>query len=135
MDGLFRAAIRGIVADHGVDLGVDLYALRRVAKDLLPSVSAIYGDAVSRYGQARSALDAAMTRPDHFGDGSLGPVHPAWSDLHAVAAKIMKDTQANLDDTATALATAADLYASTDQAAAAEFHRLMAERGEPRPGG
>jgi hypothetical protein len=122
------------MSDHGADLGVDLYKLRVVAKDDLPSVSAIYGDAVAKYGLARSALDGAMTRPDHFGGGTLGPVHGAWVDLHDAAAKIMKDTKTNLDETAAALAEAADLYAATDQAAAAEFHRLLAERGEPQPG-
>jgi Excreted virulence factor EspC, type VII ESX diderm len=122
------------VPDHGTDLGVDLYALERVAKDLLPSVSAIYGDAVAKYGQARSALDGAMNRPDHFGGSALGPVHPAWAELHAAAVKFMTDTQTNLNDTATSLAEAAELYASTDSAAAKEFRRLLEERGEPKPG-
>ena len=72
--------------DHGADLGVDLYKLLVVAKDDLPSVSAIYGDAVAKYGHARSGLDGVMARPDHFG-GDPGPVHAAWVALHGVAAK------------------------------------------------
>jgi hypothetical protein len=122
------------MSDHGTDLGVDLYALERVAKDLLPSVSAIYGDAVAKYGHARTTLDDAMNRPDHFGGSTLGPVHPAWAELHAAAAKFIKDTQTNLDDTATSLDEATELYASTDKAAADEFHKLLKERGEPKPG-
>ncbi len=120
--------------DHGADLGVDLYYLFVTAKDLLPSVSAIYGDVVARYGQAHATLDHAMTRPDLFGGGTLGPVHAAWSELHGAASKIMKDTQTNLDDTAAALAEAAELYKATDQAAADRFRQLLAERGEPKPG-
>jgi hypothetical protein len=122
------------VPDHGADLGVDLYALERVAKDLLPSVSAIYGDAVGKYGHARNALDDAMTRPDHFGGGAQGPVHAAWAELHAAAAKFMTETQTNLDATASSLHEATELYASTDSAAADEFHKLLRERGEPKPG-
>jgi hypothetical protein len=122
------------MSDHGTDLGVDLYALERVAKDLLPSVSAIYGDAVAKYASARNTLDAAMNRPDHFGGNALGPVHSAWSQLHAAAAKFITDTQTNLTDTAASLDEATELYASTDKAAADEFHRLLTERGEPKPG-
>lgn len=120
--------------DRGVDLGVDLYKLLVVAKDDFPSVSAIYGDAVAKYGQARSALDGAMTRPDHFGGETLGPVHAAWVELHGAVAKFMKDTQTNLDETAASLADAVQAYEATDRAAAKEFDRLLAERGEPKPG-
>ena len=54
--------------DHGVDLAVDLYRMLVVAKDDLPAVSAVsavsavYGDVVAKYGQARSAR-----------------AHPGWS--------------------------------------------------------
>lgn len=119
--------------DHGADLGVDLYKLLVVAKDDLPSVSAIYGDAVAKYGQARFGLDAAMGRPDHFG-GDPGPVHAAWVDLYTAAEKFMKDTQVNLDDTATALVKAVDAYQAMDRGAAEELRRLRSERGEPKPG-
>jgi hypothetical protein len=120
--------------DRGVDLGADLYKLLVVAKDDLPSVSAIYGDVVAEYGRARSALDGAMTRPDHFGGGALGPVYAAWSDLHGAAAKFMTDTQSNLEETAAALAKAVDMYKESDQGAAGQLDRLLAERGEPKPG-
>lgn len=46
--------------DHGADLAVDLYRMLVVAKDDLPSVSAVYGDVIAKYGHARSGLDAAM---------------------------------------------------------------------------
>jgi hypothetical protein len=75
-----------------------------------------------------------MTRPDHFGGGALGPVHAAWTGLHAAAAKFMTDTQSHLNDTATALAKAVEMYAATDRTAADELHKLIAERGEPTPG-
>ena len=119
--------------DHGADLGVDLYKLLVVAKDDLPSVSAIYGDAVAKYGHARSGLDGVMARPDHFG-GDPGPVHAAWVALHGVAAKFMQETRTNLDDTATALVKAVAAYEAIDGGAAEELHRLQAERGEPKPG-
>jgi hypothetical protein len=86
--------------DHGVDLAVDLYRMLVVAKDDLPSVSTVYGDVIAKYGQARSGLDGAMTRPDHFGGGALGPVHAAWIELHGAAVKFMTDTQTSLNDTA-----------------------------------
>ncbi|MEV6640832.1 type VII secretion target [Amycolatopsis sp. NPDC051371] len=120
--------------DHGVDLAVDLYRMLVVAKDDLPSVSAVYGDVVAKYGLARSGLDGAMARPDHFGGGALGPVHAAWVELHGIAAKFMTDTQANLNDTAAALAKAVEMYATTDRTAADQLHKLIAERGEPTPG-
>jgi hypothetical protein len=120
--------------DHGVDLGADLYKLLVVAKDDLPSVSAIYGDVVANYGRARSALDGAMTRPEHFGGGALGPVYTAWSDLHGAAAKFMTDTHTNLGETAAALAKAVDMYKESDQGAASQLDRLLAERGDPKPG-
>ncbi|MFL6126062.1 type VII secretion target [Actinophytocola sp.] len=120
--------------DHGVDLGVDLYRLYVVAKDDLPSVAAVYGDVVGKYQGARNGVDKAMTRPDHFGGGSQGPVHEAWTALHEAALKVMQDTQRNLGETATSLASAADLYAEKDGGAADEFHRLLRERGEPTPG-
>ena len=119
--------------DHGVDLGVDLYKLLVVAKDDLPSVSAIYGDAVAKYAQVRSELDGVMARPDHFG-GDPGPVHAAWVALHGAAAKFMRDTRTNLDDTASALAKAVTVYEANDKGAAEELQRLQAERGEPKPG-
>jgi hypothetical protein len=75
-----------------------------------------------------------MTRPDHFGGGALGPVHAAWTGLHAAAAKFTTDTQSHLNDTATALAKAVEMYAATDRTAADELHKLIAERGEPTPG-
>jgi hypothetical protein len=120
--------------DHGVDLGVDLYKLLIVAKDDLPSVSAVYGDVAGKYGRARSGLDAAMTRPEHFGGGALGPVHGAWTELYEVAVKFMKDTETNLDETAAALAKAVTLYEENDRAAADQLNRLLAERGEPKAG-
>ncbi|AEK41346.1 hypothetical protein RAM_14290 [Amycolatopsis mediterranei S699] len=94
----------------------------------------MYGDVVAKYGRARSGLDGAMTRPGHFGGAALGPVHAAWVELHAAAAKFLTDTQANLNDTATALAKAAEMYATTDRTAADQLHKLIAERGEPTPG-
>jgi hypothetical protein len=119
--------------DHGVDLGVDLYELDVVAKDDLPSISAIYGDSVAAYNRARSGLDAVMKRPDHFGP-SPGPVHDSWAGLFNVALKFFTDTQANLDATAAALSKAIELYASTDQEAADKFHAMLKDRGEPHPG-
>jgi hypothetical protein len=121
------------VPDHGVDLGVDLYKLLVVAKDDLPSVSAIYGDAVAAYNRARSGLDAAMQRPDHFG-ASPGPVHDAWTQLFDTAVKFLSDTHTNLDATAAALTKAVDMYAATDKEAADKFHSMLNERGEPKPG-
>jgi hypothetical protein len=120
--------------DHGVDLGVDLYELLTVAKDNLPSVAAVYGDAVAKYGNALDDVDDAMRRPDHFGGGMLGPVHQAWIQLHGVAAKVMSDTQTSLDATALALGQAVEMYAATDKAAADELARLRHTRGEPAAG-
>src|SRR3954468_19207538 len=120
--------------DHGADLAVDLYRMLVVAKDDLPSVSAVYGDVIAKYGHARSGLDAAMTRPDHFGGGALGPVHAAWIELHSAAAKVMTDSQSSLTDTAAALAKAVEMYSANDRAAADQLHKLIAERGEPMPG-
>jgi excreted virulence factor EspC (type VII ESX diderm) len=120
--------------DHGVDLGVDLYRLYVVAKDDLPSVAAVYGDVLGKYDRARNGVAKAMTRPDHFGGGTLGPVHDAWTNLYGAAQKIMRDTQRNLEETATSLAEAANLYAEKDQGAADSFHKLLRERGEPTPG-
>jgi hypothetical protein len=122
------------MSDHGRTLALDLYDLYTVAKDDLPSVAAIYGDVVARYASARSALDSAMTRPHHFGGGTLGPVHAAWADLHDTAAKFMNDTQRNLDETAAALTEAVKLYEATDHAARDRFNELLNERGEPTPG-
>jgi hypothetical protein len=120
--------------DHGADLAVDLYRMLVVAKDDLPSVSAVYGDVIAKYGQARSGLDGAMTRPDHFGGGALGPVHAAWIELHSAAAKFMTDSQSSLNDTAAALAKAVEMYSANDRAAADQLHKLIAERGEPTAG-
>jgi hypothetical protein len=119
--------------DHGVDLGVDLYELDVVAKDELPSISAIYGDSVAAYNRARTGLDAAMRRPDLFG-GSPGPVHDAWVGLFDVALKFFTDTKSNLDATADALSKAIELYEATDKGAADKFHSMLSDRGEPKPG-
>jgi hypothetical protein len=119
--------------DQGVDLGADLYKLLVVAKDNLPSVSVIYGDAMAKYNQALSGLAAAMQRPEHFG-GSPGPVYGAWTAFHGIAAKFMSDTRSSLDATAAALEKAVEMYAATDQAAAAELKRLRESVGEPEAG-
>ncbi|MDQ3577849.1 MAG: hypothetical protein M3443_09670 [Actinomycetota bacterium] len=119
--------------DQGVDLGVDLYKLLVVAKDNLPSVAAVYSEAVSKYESALGGVAGAMTRPDHFG-GALGPVYQSWVSLHTVAAKVLSDTESSLEATALSLSQAIDLYASTDQAAAAEFKRLREVNGEPSAG-
>jgi hypothetical protein len=121
------------VPDHGVDLGVDLYELDIVAKDNLPSISAIYGDSVAAFNRARSGLDAAMQRPALFG-ASPGPVRDAWVGLFDVTSKFFTDTKSNLDATADALGKAIELYEATDRGAADKFNSMLADRGEPKPG-
>jgi hypothetical protein len=43
-----------------------------------------------------------MRRPEQFGGDALGPAYRAYLDPHDAVAGLLKETKANLDDTATA---------------------------------
>ncbi|WP_037345706.1 hypothetical protein [Sciscionella sediminilitoris] len=118
---------------QGKEFGVDLYELETVAKSHFPTVSSVYGDAKSNCDRAHTGTDSAMRRSEEFGGGSLGPVHKAYSDLHELTVGLLKETQTNLDDTASELDKATKLYAEQDQGAANELHRLEETRGKPKP--
>jgi hypothetical protein len=113
----------GNVVHQGKEFGVDLYELEKVAKVDFPVVSADYGDAIGSCDRIRGEVDQAMRRPEQFGGDALGPVYRAYLDLHDAVAGFLKETKANLDDTATALDKAARQYAETDRAASDELNR------------
>lgn len=115
------------MVDHGAAFGVDLYELETAAKEDLPTVSAVYGDAVANCDRIPPSLDAAMRRPEHFGGDPLGPVHKSYLALHHAAAGVLRKTKGNLDDTATALDKAVQLYAASDNAAKTELERRSKE--------
>lgn len=110
------------MADHGTDLGADLYELEKAAKDYLPTVSAVYVDAAAKCDAVFNELDNALRRPATFG-GSFGPAHGPYVQLHNLVTGFLKSTSTNLDDTATALDKATQQYAQNDGDAAAEFDR------------
>jgi hypothetical protein len=117
------------VPHSGVDLGVDLYDLEKVAKDYLPTVAGVYADALARCGRAMDGVTNAPKLPEQFCDGF--DTTAAYVALGNASAEVLGETQQNLADTAATLDQAAELYAATDQAAAAELNRLNAERGVP----
>ncbi|HEV7950157.1 MAG TPA: hypothetical protein VGP24_10350 [Glaciihabitans sp.] len=118
---------------QGKEFGVDLYELEKVAKVDFPIVSADYGDAIGTCDRVRGEVDRAMRRPEQFGGDALGPVYRAYLELHDAVAGLLKETKANLDDTATALDKAARHYAETDHAARDELYRRA--QNDPELGG
>ncbi|QWF79448.1 hypothetical protein [Amycolatopsis sp. CA-230715] len=118
---------------QGDEFGVDLYELERVAKVDFPVVSADYGDAIGSCDRVLDGLGQAMRRPEHFGGDALGPVYRAYLDLHDAAVGLLKETRRNLDDTATALDRAAQLYAERDQEAGDTLNRRA--QSDPELGG
>jgi hypothetical protein len=121
------------VVHQGKEFGVDLYELEKVAKVDFPTVAADYGDAIGTCERLRGELAQAMQRPAKFGGDALGPVYQAYLDLHDTVTGFLKETKANLDDTATALDKAARHYAETDQAARDELYRRA--QNDPELGG
>jgi hypothetical protein len=121
----------GYVPKSGVDLGVDLYDLEKVAKDYLPTVAGVYEDVLARCQRIDEGLAEAPRLPDEFGGGDT--VSVAYRGLSFAAKHVLEWTGRYLDQTATALDQAAELYAATDEAAAAELNRRTAELGVPEP--
>ncbi len=115
----------------GVDLGVDLYDLETVARNYLPTVAGVYEDVLARCRRIDEGLAEAPRLPDEFGGGDSARV--AYRGLSFAAANVLEFTRLYLDETAIALDQAAELYAATDEAAAAELDRRTAELGVPEP--
>jgi hypothetical protein len=118
--------------DHGKDLGADLYELWLAGTDNLPSVAAEYGRAASDVTATDSAY-AVMWRPSRFGGDNYGPVYYSWTALRDELQSILGDTAGNLTLTGEALVLAANQYAKTDSAAAAEMKRLIQVDGTVQP--
>lgn len=114
---------------QGTEFGVDLYELEKIAKEQFPAISAAYGDVLAQCDRAYGMADDAMRRPDHFGGDRLGPVHKALAEMHGVVVGLLRETKANLDETAQALDTAARKYAEMDHEAGAELKRR--EQNDP----
>lgn len=112
--------------------GVELYALETVAKDHLPTVAAVYENAIAKCQAARAALDGMSSVPEQF-LGSGGSVSNAYDELHSAVVGVLESTRISLDETAEALHESVVLYAQTDQAAANKLHEMLQERGEPHP--
>lgn len=120
--------------NSGEDLGADLYELWRAGRDNLPTVAAQYSAATGFLSSTDYGLHYAFQRPGRFGDGAYGPVYGPWKDLRTELEGILSETATNLELTGEALCLAATEYAETDEAAAAEFNRLLLINGDPRPG-
>lgn len=120
------------MSDSGKELGVDLYDVLVVAKDFLPSVSAEYTGVLADYSMAEAGVAGAMERSAHFGGSTLGPVHDSWLQAKQAAVGFMSSMKTSLDDTATALVRAVELYRAVDQAASDELNRQY-QRHEPKP--
>ncbi|WP_107656016.1 hypothetical protein [Nocardia suismassiliense] len=114
---------------QGKALGVDLHRLEQAAKVHFPAVSADYGEAIGKCDQVRGQIEQAMRRPEQFGGDTLGPVYHAYLDLHDTVMGFLKETRTNLDDTATALHRAAQIFAGMDRKAGDEMNRLV--RNDP----
>jgi hypothetical protein len=121
------------VPDSGEALGADLYKLLVVGKDDLPSVAAIYGEAVQMFGNTAKVAADAMRRPEYFG-GSLGRVHDSWMALRDTVNRFLSDTQGSLDDTGHALVLAVGAYEASDTVARDKLRSLRQQNGEPHPG-
>src|SRR5215475_4291866 len=118
--------------DHGRDLGADLYHLWLAGKDNLPSVAGEYGRAASDVAATDSAF-AVMWRPSRFGGDTYGPVYYSWTTLRDELQTILSETASNLTLTGEALVLAANQYAKTDRAVAAEMKRLIQTDGTVQP--
>lgn len=114
-----------VVAQDPRTFGVDLYELELAAKSDFPAISGDYGKAIDSCGQARSAVEGVMCRPEYFGSDTLGPVYPAYLELNDTVVGFLQETRTNLDLTATALDKAAQLFAATDAGAADEFNKQI----------
>ena len=114
----------------GVDLGVDLYDLETVAKDYLPTVAGVYEDVLAGCRRIDEGLAEIPRLPDEFG---AGDARVAYRGLSFAAVHVLEWTKRYLDETAIALDQAAELYAATDEAAAAELNRRTSELGVPEP--
>ncbi|MEU7146137.1 hypothetical protein ABZ942_42325 [Nocardia sp. NPDC046473] len=121
------------MVDQGRRLGVHLYELEKAAKVDFPTISSDFGAAIGNCDRVRSAVEQVMRRPEHFGGDALGPVYPAYLDLHDVVAGFLKETRTYLDGTAAALDRAAQLYAGVDRQSANEMNRRVHE--DPEMGG
>jgi hypothetical protein len=117
---------RQAVAESGKELGVDLYRLWWVGSFSLPAVASVYAHAHGRVEATDYGLAPAFRRPPQFG-GSQGPVFDPWLEMRRILLRILEETADNLECTGAALVMAADVYASTDQAAADELNRRQNE--------
>jgi uncharacterized protein YukE len=115
--------------DQGVTLGLDLAELYRAGRLTLPNGAAEIREAGAAVARAISA-ESCFTRPAIFG-GSKGLAHAEWEELRASLDRFLTETADNMVDAGQALITAAENYASTDEAAAGELNRLKGEWGLP----
>jgi hypothetical protein len=110
--------------DTGKDLGADLYHLWLAGKQNLPSVADQYGKAAAGVSSTQSVA-SVMWRPSRFGGDNYGTVFYSWTALRDELESMLSDTSQNLTLTGDALCLAANEYAKTDKAAAAEMRRLI----------
>ena len=118
--------------DTGKDLGADLYHLWLAGKQNLPSVADQYGKAAAGVSSTQSVA-SVMWRPSRFGGDTYGPVYYSWTALRDELQTILSETAGNLTLTGEALVLAANQYAKTDRAAAAEMKRLIQTDGTVQP--
>lgn len=122
------------VAASGHDLGVFLFDLLTAAKNHLPEVSGQYRVATTSLDRTDDGLRTAFARPPELQGGFYGSAYEPWIALRDELSSLLAMTTHDVDSTAEALALATEVYSAGDDEAAGEFRRLLAERGEPRPG-
>ena len=120
------------MTNSGTGFAVDLYLLEKVAKDHLPTVAIVYGNAIGKAQSAKAGLDGLPPVPEQF-QGGGGSVSHGYDQLHGAISDVLQSTRTSLEETAEALHQAARLYAEQDQGTANKLSQLMEDRGELGP--
>ncbi|MGH3737241.1 MAG: hypothetical protein ACRDT6_16735 [Micromonosporaceae bacterium] len=118
----------------GAELGAELELLLQVARRDLPPVALAYLRANGSIAATGEADKQAFMRSQEGFSGShsvTGPVYPAWAALRDEFQRILGETADAVTDIARALEMVVFEYARTDDEAAAELKRLIADERDP----
>lgn len=110
----------------GQRFGVKLYYLYRAGRNEFPAAAATYARAVAAVHDAWAPMEAAFERPQRGPERAQRRVLELRDEVHDV----LRQTCLRMQEVGAALVEIADRYAATDEAAAAEFARLLDEHAD-----
>lgn len=114
----------------GERLGTHLYYLYRAGRNELPGVAAVYGELTRDVHHVAASMRAIFDLPGWGMETS----HQRLLELRDEVHDVLRQTCLRMREAGAALVATADDYASSDEAAAAAFNRLLDEYADDYAG-